>query len=81
MVPRHEPNYDRATPMRHICDNILQLPVSWWPPLAVTMTTRYLPILKAKFQTLEAIERRLVRYWETQEATCLECGTYWEDPK
>jgi hypothetical protein len=79
-VPRHEPNYDRATPMRHICDNLLQLPVSWWPPLAVTMATRYLPIFKAKFQTLEDIERRLVRYWETKEATCHECGTHWEDP-
>jgi hypothetical protein len=78
MVPHHEPNYDRATPMRHMCEALLQLPVYWWPPCAWTMTKRYLPILKAKLgrSVADDFERGIVQAWEN--ATCIECGAYWE---
>eukprot|EP00980_Cylindrotheca_fusiformis_P006372 scaffold1356_cov123-Cylindrotheca_fusiformis.AAC.53 len=90
LVIHHEANYDRALPMRHALDNLLQLPISWWPPCALDMAERYLPLLKAKYgttitersngepeddtiQELEAIVVELV-----ENASCLECGTYWD---
>lgn len=75
----HPPNYDRALPMRHVCDNLLQLPVHWWPPSSVTMVQRYLPILQAKFGAsfVEDFAQKIVQAWQN-DATCLDCGTYWD---
>ena len=75
----HEPNYDRATPMRHMCETLLQLPVFWWPPIALTMVQRYMPILQAKLGTEASVfEQGLVQEWGN--VTCLECGTYFAAP-
>jgi hypothetical protein len=74
--PTHEPNYDRALAFRHICDNLLRLPIFWWPHQALTMTLRYLPILKARFGQIVAH----IEYHITQahnDVMCFECGTYW----
>jgi hypothetical protein len=77
LQPKHDPQYDRALVFRHICDNLLRLPVYWWPPQAVTMTARYLPILRARFgELIVPIEHRIVQSWK--DAECLECGTYWD---
>lgn len=84
---RHDPSYDRTLPMRHTLDNLLQLPISWWPFYAVTMAERYLPLLKAKFGiaglgdsskdiTIPEMERRMIQIWDT--CFCMECGTYWD---
>ena len=71
----HEPLYDRATPMRHVCDNLLQLQPQYWPSYAITLTRRYLPILKAKFGNVDEIATNIVLAWETM--TCRDCGTLW----
>lgn len=77
LQPNHEPNYDRAMVVRHVCDNLLRIPVFWWPPQAFAMTKRYLPIMKARFgEMIVPIEIRVVRAWN--EATCFDCGTYWD---
>jgi SET domain len=47
---QHSPHYDRATPMRHVLENLLQLPVFLWPPDSMTMSHRYLPTLRVKFK-------------------------------
>jgi hypothetical protein len=48
----HSPQYDRATPMRHVCENLLQLPIYMWPPNGLEMAYRYLPTLKVKFKQI-----------------------------
>jgi hypothetical protein len=50
----HEPQYDRATPMRHVCENILQLPIYMWPSNGLEMAYRYLPTLRVKFKNVLA---------------------------
>lgn len=72
----HTPLYDRATPMRHIVEDLVQLPLSFWPSEALFMAHRYHPILQAKFKILleEPLEK-LSQAWDT--FACLECGIYW----
>lgn len=77
LISNHDPQYDRALVVQHVCDNLLRLPVSWWPPLAVTMTKRYLSILRARFgSTIDPIEKDIVDKWEA--GICYECSTYWD---
>ena len=77
LEPRHEPNYDRALVMQHICDNLFRLPQCWWPPLALIMALRYLPIMKARFGVKVAhIETRINRVMTS--LVCHECGIYWD---
>lgn len=74
--PTHEPNYDRALAFRHICDNLLRLPMFWWPPQTLSMTLRYLPMLRARFGQLVApIETHITQAHNA--VMCFECGTYW----
>jgi hypothetical protein len=75
----HNPHYDRATPMNHFCEDLLQLPIYWWPPLAVTMVERYFPLLKSKFHKVDLIQQCLEKFWPA--TACLECGTYWQTPR
>ena len=74
----HDPLYDCATAMRHLCDNLLRLSVSHWPSYAVTFVERYLPLLQLKFgeTAIQDIEERITLRWK--DATCLECGTIWD---
>ncbi len=77
LQPKHEPNYDRALVFRHICDNLFRLPVSWWPPQALTMALRYLPIMKARFgEKLLPLEVRINYVLNNLE--CTESGVYWD---
>lgn len=88
LAMNHDANYDRALPVRHTLDNLLQLPISWWPDYALAMAERYIPLLNAKYgrsetqtgpteeNTLRDIESIIVKIVE--HASCLECGTYWD---
>jgi hypothetical protein len=88
LVIKHDANYDRALPVRHTLDNLLQLPISWWPYYALVMAERYLPLLKAKYGTDESrngpAEESTIQEMESkiaelvENASCLECGTYWD---
>ena len=40
--------------MRHVCENILQLPIYMWPSNGLEMAYRYLPTLKVKFKNILA---------------------------
>jgi hypothetical protein len=73
----HAPLYDRATPMRHVCDNLLQLPVAWWPPYAVAMTQRYLPLMRAKFGSVyvQEFDTGIVQPFLSGRVICYVCGT------
>jgi hypothetical protein len=75
----HAPLHDRATPMRHILDNLLQIPAQYWPPSAVSIASRYIPLLESKFCPTEVEEynTKIVLAW--RDATCLECGTSWKN--
>ena len=75
--PKHEPNYDRALVCRHICDNLLRIPVFWWPPSGLIMVMRYVPLMRARFGSLMAsIEEHISRLSEA--LICIECQTYWD---
>ena len=83
---RHEPNYDRATTMNHFLEDLWQLPLYWWPPLAFTMMERYYPLLKQKFHDHLLDVRLGYCLSNFHHATvCRECddvdSSYWEDPK
>ena len=63
--------------MRHVCDNLLQLPVVWWPPYAVDMTQRYLPLMRAKLgpEYVEEFETGIVQPFVMGCVTCYDCGS------
>jgi hypothetical protein len=76
----HDALYDCVTPMRHFCDNLLQLPVTYWPSFTISFVERYLPLLKLKFGSkANEFERSIVLKWK--DAICLECGTFWDASK
>jgi uncharacterized CHY-type Zn-finger protein len=89
----HEPHYDRATPMRHIVENLVQLPLFLWPSNSMTMVYRYLPILRIKFRSSLRYEMEHATTTEKSNITidlldlmndcwkrlqCKDCGTYWD---
>ncbi|KAG7345122.1 SET methyltransferase domain containing protein [Nitzschia inconspicua] len=89
----HPPQYDRATPMRHVAENLLQLPLFLWPPIGMEMVHRYLPTLRIKFrcslryQIKNSTQRNdipetidMLDLFETlwQTIRCSECGTVWD---
>lgn len=77
LSPKHEPNYDRALAFRHISENLLKLPIYWWPPAGLRMSLRYLPLLRARFGAIiTVIEQRVLQLYRT--VLCYECGTYWD---
>ena len=49
---RHDPLYDRATSMRHVVEDLVQLPIFFWPTQALVMVRRYHPILRIKFRSI-----------------------------
>ena len=73
----HPPLYDRATPMKHVCDNMLQLPISWWQPYAVEIVQRYIPILRAKYgsKVVKEFQQRIIHPFRDGKVTCFVCGT------
>jgi hypothetical protein len=90
---RHAPHYDRATPMRHVVENLFQLPLFLWPSSSMTMVYRYLPILRIKFKT--SLRHEMKRALTTAKCDttmdllelmkdcwkilqCKECGAYWD---
>jgi hypothetical protein len=86
---RHAPLYDRATPMRHVVENLLQLPLFLWPSSSMTMVYRYLPILRIKFKSSLRHEMKLVSGDTTVDLLemlkdcckmlqCKDCETYWD---
>ena len=77
LCPKHEPHYDRALVCRHICDNLLRIPLFWWPPSGLVMVMRYVPLMRARFGSLTAsIEEHISSLAEA--LVCLECQTYWD---
>lgn len=48
---RHSPHYDRATALRHVIEDLMQLPLFLWPPMSIELILRYLPFLRIKFKT------------------------------
>ena len=88
----HDPLYDRATSMRHVVEDLVQLPIFFWPPQALVMVQRYHRVLRVKFRSvLEAQLHKLSECWhderededETTYSTktsmilCKPCGIYW----
>jgi len=76
--PVHEPNYDRALVWRHVCDNLMRFPIFWWPPTALLMVQRYVPLMRARFgsSTTAAVEEHAFHLLNTLR--CYECQTYWD---
>lgn len=77
----HPPHYDRATPMRHVCENLLQMPIHMWPSDGLTMVVRYVPILRAKFKGILEDERGRIGD-VLANLRCVECdssgGLVWD---
>jgi hypothetical protein len=53
----HDPHFDRATPMRHVVEELLTIPIYMWPSNGLEMAHRYLPTLCAKFKKLAQPKR------------------------
>jgi len=70
---QHLPLYDQAVSIFNVCDNILQIPIHFWPSCTVTVVQRYMPILRAKFGRVKVqdIHQKIVAQWET--TFCKEC--------
>ncbi|KAL3938212.1 MAG: hypothetical protein SGBAC_006835 [Bacillariaceae sp.] len=81
----HDANFDRALPVHHALENLLQLPLAWWPPNSLEMAKRYLPYIKTKFiatktsdqeNSVETMELNLAQLSKCM--SCQQCGSFWD---
>ncbi|CAJ1934425.1 unnamed protein product [Cylindrotheca closterium] len=83
----HDANFDRALPVLHALENLLQLPLAWWPPHSIEIAKRYLPYIKVKYAATTKNQENSVDKMElnlnqlSKCISCQQCGTFWDGSK